>query len=438
MYARRLRSAVVLVAAIAASARAEQPQTPMRSPPALAAAASPYALAPIPFDTTNSVPTTPQPLPSEKGSYAPCLPETPCEFGCGPVGRIWVGAEYLWWAGKGDRLPPLVSSSPAGTPRDQAGVLGTPGATTLFGDEFFNNDLRSGGRFTLGLWLDDCRTWGLEASTFFMSPTGDQATFASSGSPIIARPFFNALTGLPDAQIIAFPGVSAGSAHAAVDNTVWGGAIDALCNLCCGCKVRVDARVGYAFLRLTDTVTVLEDLTATGSSTGVPAGTRFQIADRFRTWNAFDGLKIGLSGEFWAGRAFLAWNTSIAFGEVRETVDIGGATRTSGPGQVTTLQTGGLLALASNSSSSRLDEFAVLPAAGLRVGMQVTSSLRVSIGYDFLYLSRVTRPGDVIDPTVNPAQLPPATPGGPARPALLASHSDYWLQGLSGGVELRY
>jgi hypothetical protein len=349
------------------------------------------------------------------------------------VGRIWVGAEYLWWAGKGDRLPPLVSSSPAGTPRAQAGVLDTPGATTLFGDEFFNNDLRSGGRLTVGLWLNDCRTWGLEASTFLMSPIGQQATFSSSGSPIIARPFFNALTGLPDAELIAFPGIIAGAVHTSVDNTVWGGAIDALCNVCCGCNGRVDVLVGYQLLRLSDTVTILEDLTTT-----VPAGARFQIADRFRTWNAFDGLQIGLSGEFWAGRAFFAWKTSIAFGEVRETVDIGGATRTTVPGQPATIQPGGFLALASNSSSSRLDEFAVLPTAGLRVGMQVTSSLRVSIGYDFLYLSRVTRPGDVIDPVVNPAQLPPATPGGPARPALLASHSDYWLQGLSAGVELRY
>jgi Putative beta barrel porin-7 (BBP7) len=433
MYSRRLKWAVALLAAIAASARAEQPQMPMRAPAALTAPASPYALAPMVLDGTDSLPTTAQPQSPEKGSCAPCPPEAPCEFGCGPAGRIWVGAEYLWWAGKGDRLPPLVSSSPAGTPRAQAGVLGTPGAATLFGDEFFNNDLHSGGRLTVGLWLNDCRTWGVEASAFLMSPSGDQATFASSGNPIIARPFFNALTGLPDAELIAFPGLVAGAAHTSIDNTVWGGAIDALCNLCCGCNGRVDVLVGYRFLRLSDTLTVLEDLTAT-----VPAGTRFQIADRFRTTNAFDGLQVGLAGEFWAARAFLGWNTSIAFGNVRETVDVGGATRTTAPGQAATIQSGGLLALASNSGSSRRDEFAVLPAAGLRAGVQVSSSLRVSVGYDFQYLSRVIRPGDVIDPVVNPAQLPPPTPGGPARPALLASHSDYWLQGLSAGVELRY
>jgi hypothetical protein len=335
-------------------------------------------------------------------------------------------------------VPPLISSSPAGTPATQAGVLGTPGATTLFGDRFFNDDLRSGGRLTVGLWLNCERTFGVEASAFLMSPTGDQATFPSSGNPIISRPFFNALTGLPDSELVAFPGISAGTAHASVDNTVWGGAIDALCNLCCGCNGRVDARVGYRFLRLTDTVTILEDLTATSASTGVPLGSRFQIVDRFRTWNAFDGLQIGLSGEFWSGRAFLAWNTSIAFGEVRESIDIGGATRTSAPGQGATVQSGGFLALASNSSSSRLDEFAVLPTAGLRAGVQLATGLRVSIGYDFLYLSRVTRPGDVIDTVVNPSQLPPATPGGPARPTLLANHTDYWLQGISAGVELRY
>ena len=38
-------------------------------------------------------------------------------------GPKWI---YLAWTVKGDRIPPLVTTSPAGTPLGQAGVLGAP------------------------------------------------------------------------------------------------------------------------------------------------------------------------------------------------------------------------------------------------------------------------------------------------------------------------
>jgi len=54
---------------------------------------------------------------------------------CGPRGWIWGGAEYLLWRTDGMRVPALVTSSPAGTPRDQAGVLGEPDTVILFGGQ---------------------------------------------------------------------------------------------------------------------------------------------------------------------------------------------------------------------------------------------------------------------------------------------------------------
>jgi len=54
-------------------------------------------------------------------------------------GGFWIGAEYLLWSAKGDKLPPLVTTSPAGTLQPQAGVLGTPGASVLFGDSGVND-----------------------------------------------------------------------------------------------------------------------------------------------------------------------------------------------------------------------------------------------------------------------------------------------------------
>src|SRR6266496_5985866 len=57
----------------------------------------------------------------EGPSCCPC--ETCCpDDVCGPPGRAWVRAEYLLWAVKGQPLPPLLTTSPPGTPRENAGV----------------------------------------------------------------------------------------------------------------------------------------------------------------------------------------------------------------------------------------------------------------------------------------------------------------------------
>ena len=47
------------------------------------------------------------------------------------------------------------------------------------------------------------------------------------------------------------------------------------------------------------------------------------------------------------------------------------------------------------------DRFAVLPEFGFDVGYQLTSRWRSFIGYNFLYISDVARPGNQIDGGVN-------------------------------------
>jgi hypothetical protein len=127
---------------------------------------------------------------------------------------IWAEAEYLLWWMKGATLPPLITTSPSGTPATQAGVLGAPGTAILFGGDRVNDDVRSGGRFTLGAWLDDCHTLGVEGDFFFLSSRGSGFDASSTGSPILARPFIDATTGQPNSQLIAFPGLLAGSISA--------------------------------------------------------------------------------------------------------------------------------------------------------------------------------------------------------------------------------
>lgn len=131
----------------------------------------------------------------------------------GCLDRIWVEADYLLWWMKGDRIPPLVTTSPAGTARNQAGVLGVPGTTTLFGDGHTNYELRSGGMITFGYWFDDCRTCGIEANFFMLESRNAGFNAASNGSTILARPFTDATTGKQSSELISFPGLVAGNVN---------------------------------------------------------------------------------------------------------------------------------------------------------------------------------------------------------------------------------
>src|SRR5580693_2099906 len=77
---------------------------------------------------------------------APPAPPSPGEF--------WIGAEYLLWSTKGDKLPPLVTTSPVGTPQVSAGASGAPGTTVLFGNGTVGDGWRSGVRVRGGYWFD--------------------------------------------------------------------------------------------------------------------------------------------------------------------------------------------------------------------------------------------------------------------------------------------
>ena len=62
--------------------------------------------------------------------------------GCGrePVmERLWVRGDYLLWWMPGFNVPALVTTSPAGTPRNQAGRLDQPGTSILFGNSALND-----------------------------------------------------------------------------------------------------------------------------------------------------------------------------------------------------------------------------------------------------------------------------------------------------------
>jgi hypothetical protein len=344
---------------------------------------------------------------------------------------------------KGASLPPLVTTSPAGTPAAQAGVLGAPGTTVVFGGNKVNDEIRSGFRFTLGGWLNDCRTCGVEADFFMLGSRGTGFEGSSTGSPILARPFFNTTSGLQDAQLIAFPGFLSGSVAAHSGSTGLLGA-DALLrsNLCCGCNYRLDGVAGFRYLRLSDHLDVEENLVSTNPANPnfVPQGTSIVLSDRFDTRNEFYGFNIGLKGSIQRGPWVLQASAQVALGDNHEVVNISGATTVTVPGAAPVTSVGGFLALPSNIGHFSKDKFDAIPEFGVRLGYEVNSNVRLFAGYSLIYWDDAVRAGNQVDLTVNPTLLPGSAtpPTGAQRPMPLLNQTNFWAQGIDLGIELRF
>ena len=146
------------------------------------------------------------------------------------------------------------------------------------------------------------------------------------------------------------------------------------------------------------------------------------------------------------GLLFCELTAKVAFGQTYEVMRNDGATNfyASTPnGPVSRAFAGsGIYVQPSNAGRTANGVFAVLPEGTVKFGIRLGDTGRLYFGYSFLYLSDVARPGDQIDRTLNPAQLPLVNGTGPVysaeRPARLVTHSDFWVQGLVIGLETRY
>lgn len=363
-------------------------------------------------------------------------------------------AEYLLWSLKGDTLPVLVTS---GSPTDQIpGAVGQPGTSILFGGSDVADRWHSGGRFTLGYWLDGCKPLALEGSFFWLGPRGASFAAASSaqGSPVLARPFLslNPRQGFPtppyrDAEQVTFPGLATGSIQVATQTRLGGAEANLLCNLCCDCGYRLDLLAGLRYLELNENLIVTEGpITLLGISQGeAMVGDLVVVQDRFATRNQFYGGQLGAAARYFWDRWYVDVRGKLALGLNHQTITISGnqlILRQGGTGSVLSFPQGGLLALPSNSGRFSRDRFAVVPEIGLNVGYLLTDNLRIFVGYSFLYWPNVVRPGQQVDLVVDRSQIPNQPVRVVAtslrRPAVLFRESDFWAHGVNLGLELRF
>jgi hypothetical protein len=371
-----------------------------------------------------------------------------CGSGCGDdrccacpclQGRLEVRAEYLLWWAKGDPVPPLVTTSPADTSRADAGVLGQPGTSILFGDSDLNDQTRSGGRFTADYWFGCDHCLGIEAGYLFLGDHTDSYQNSSDGTPILARPFYNIQTASEDAGLIAYPGVQTGSINIA-DRTEFDGAEVLLrSSWFRQCGGNLDFLLGYRYLRLADNLQIGESETSTDTEEGAaPVGTQYASSDGFRTLNQFNGADLGADAQWHCCGWSLDLLMKLGLGNTNSHVSVNGATTITEPGAGTANYPGGFLAQQSNIGNYSRNDFAVVPELGATVGYDLTCRLRLTLGYTFLFWSSVARPGDQIDTTLNPSQFPPGALTGVPAPQFKMAMTDYWAQGVNLGLDFRF
>jgi hypothetical protein len=146
--------------------------------------------------------------------------------------------------------------------------------------------------------------------------------------------------------------------------------------------------------------------------------------DPERNWVRADfGGQLGAEAEYQSGGLLVDVLGKVALGATLAETDATG---------------NGFQVEPSNHGRHHHSEFAVVPEAEVRAGYQFGTHLRVSVGYDFLLLSNVFRPGDQIDPAINTSQIGGAVPTGPTRPAFPAHDTTFWAQGINFGLELRF
>jgi hypothetical protein len=309
----------------------------------------------------------------------------------------------------------------------------------LFGESNISFDAFSGFRFTVGAWFDTVNNIGMELNAFSLQ---QQSTFYSifsdsNGNPPLNLSFVNRTPGTSGEYIypVTVPGQFAGDIQSESSIRLWGAEANGVfClwrNTGPGTLFEFSALAGFRYLDLA------ENFWLTNSSTDVVTFNTFDFYDNFYTRNQFYGGQIGARINWEVNRFGLNLTAKLAMGDTHQTVDVQGNSYTSGIGY----GSGGFYAQPSNSGHFTANQFGVVPAVELRFSYQLRPWLRAFVGYDFLYWNQVVRPGDQIDRNLNLTQsntLGNGVLAGPALPGVQFNRTDFWAQGATFGLEVRY
>jgi hypothetical protein len=353
-----------------------------------------------------------------------------------PAGNpaFWVGVDGLLWWTKSAPLPvPVVTTGPASQGAN-AGNLGVLGTKSLNGR--LNPDFAGGARLFLGGWFEPDHILGMDGSLFFLGrQSGGFSVFdrSGTGSFVINEP----LIGAPFNTQVSAPAVATGGLVVDATSRFWGSDVNLLYNLYRGNGWTINLLGGYRYLELDESLTIANNstlFTLTTYSDGMgntlataTPGSTVTVIDQFRTRNQFNGGQIGTTFQYLDGRWSVGGAAKLGIGATQEVISINGVTNVFPVNAAPVPLVGGNFASLQIGRYAR-DRFALAPETQLNVGYQILPGLRGQVGYNFLYLSSVARPGNQIDNTYD----------GTAHPTVPWNGSSYWSQGLNLSLQFRY
>jgi hypothetical protein len=429
----QLTSACLLAAAPALSAQESLPPPAVdASGPAIAPALSPPRPAPGFAPPPGYTPSPAYSIYSPPATYPSAGPVVePVSFR-DPAGNpfLWLGIEGLIWWTRGQAVSvPLVTTGPA-SQGNNAGNLGVPGTVSL--NQPLNYGAAGGTRFFAGGWFDSDHTIGMDGSIFLL---GSQSAGyhiidrAGDGSLVINTP----VVGAPFTTQISAPGMATGNVHVNVSAHFGGGDVDLLYNLYRDRGWTLNLLGGYRYVQLNESITIdsRSDLFTTATYTdalgnvivSAPPGSTIVASDRFSTRNQFNGGQLGVNFQRRWGRLSVSGAAKLAIGDMHEVVTVSGATNVMPINAAPVPLSGGNFATLQQGRYGQ-DRFAFIPEVQCNLGYQITPWMRGQIGYNFLYLSRVVRPGNQIDNFYD----------GVNHPAVPMTNSSFWAQGLNIGL----
>jgi len=331
----------------------------------------------------------------------PGLRQPPCP--CLPLGKWWVNTAYFIGQTESDTLPVLLTNADG---------------RVLYGDERISHPFRSGMRLEIGSWLDRCHNWGVDSSFFFMQSTLATFQTSSNGDTVLARPYVLQPGDVAGADVVAGPGVGSGTVSVRSPMTFIGSDVNCRHTLVCEDNYRLDFLGGYRFVRMSEQIDIF-------SHTDFDTGLVRNVEDHFRTVNNFHGGQFGFTGEYRFDRLYLSAAAKIAFGATWSTLTVDGSTQAVYGGE--NRLPGGLLASPNVIGTARDREFAVVPETNFTLGYQVLDHWRAYVGYTFIFVSSVARPGQALDLNLSLAPNP--------KPDI---NTEFWMHGINMGLEVRY
>lgn len=312
--------------------------------------------------------------------------------------NTWASAEaLLWWIKDGPAPIPLATTAPANSPSPIPGALNAADSRVVLGGTEIDHTTQLGGRFTIGRWLANAPSLGVEANYLFLGKRSDSSTVASDGSQFLTNPFIEAAAGqfVPLANYLATAGpLNNGSATLTTSHELQSAELNVLILRIEDNRRSWSLLAGYRYLSVDEGLTLS---TTQNDDVNFFPGQFVNTLDQFETRNDFHGGQFGIRGQWTRGIWFFGSTVKVALGNMHEVVRIRGDSVTNtGAGFLTqipvTTAPGGVYAQPTNIGNYERDHFAVLPEVTLRFGLQITQHARAFVGYDFLLSSSIRLP----------------------------------------------